>query len=161
MTIELTTSHGTITVEMWPDKAPATVKNFADYVQAGHYDGTIFHRVIKGFMIQGGGYTKDFAEKRTRPPVRLEAREPNRKYTIAMARTSDPHSATAQFFINVADNSFLDPGARDAGYTVFGAVTGGREVVDAIAGLAKDNKGGAFTDLTRPVVVIERATLLK
>lgn len=138
-----------------------TVQNFTDYVEAGHYDGTIFHRVIKGFMIQGGGYTAELKEKRTRPPVPLEAKAPNRKYTVAMARTNDPNSATSQFFINTADNGFLDPGARDAGYTVFGVVTRGQDVVDKIAALAKDNRGGAFSDLTKPVVVIETATLAK
>lgn len=134
--VELVTSDGAIQLELYPDKAPKTVDNFLKYVKNGHYVGTIFHRVIDGFMIQGGGFTEDFKKKETLPPVRNEAGNQllNQKYTIAMARTSNPHSATSQFFINTADNVALDrAGAGDGyGYAVFGNVTSGREVVDRI-----------------------------
>ncbi len=163
--VDLVTTKGTITVELWPDQAPQTVQNFVNYVIEGHYDGTIFHRVIKGFMIQGGGYTKDQKEKQTRPPIPLEAKAPNRQYTIAMARTADPNSATAQFYINLVDNPNLDPTTRPPGYTVFGKVIKGASVVEQIGSLPKENKpenkGTAFQDLTVPVVVIEKATLVK
>lgn len=131
--IEFRTSMGTFAVELWPEAAPATVENFLGYVADGHFAGTIFHRVVKGFVIQGGGYTPELREKSTRPPVRLEAREPNKKYTLAMARTNDPHSATSQFFINLRDNTSLDPGVRPPGYAVFGRVIRGTDVIDKIA----------------------------
>ncbi len=130
------TSKGDITLELYPDKAPDTVKNFLAYVDEGFYAGTIFHRVIKDFMIQGGGFTADFKQKKTRDPVKNEAKNglKNARGGIAMARTSDPHSATAQFFVNHKDNSFLDyPGQDGWGYAVFGKVVSGMEVVDAIA----------------------------
>ncbi|MCS6997758.1 MAG: peptidylprolyl isomerase, partial [Casimicrobiaceae bacterium] len=136
--VELRTSLGAITIELYPDKAPRTVENFLRYVKEGFYDGTIFHRVIPKFMIQGGGFTPDFVQKPTRPPIRNEADNglKNATGTIAMARTSDPHSATAQFFINVADNRELDfryPTQEGWGYCVFGRVVKGMEVVERIA----------------------------
>ena len=132
------TSLGTITLELNEDKAPETVRNFAEYVTSGHYDGTIFHRVIDGFMIQGGGFTKSMDQKETRAPIRNEAMNglKNDRGTIAMARTMIVDSATSQFFINLVDNNFLDftsPTVRGYGYAVFGHVTDGMEVVDAIA----------------------------
>lgn len=163
--VDLVTSKGTITVELWPDKAPQTVQNFVSYVVDGFYEGTIFHRVIKGFMIQGGGFTADRKEKPTRPPIPLEAKEPNRKYTIAMARSSDPNSATSQFYINLVDNDGLNPETRPPGYTVFGKVIKGASVVEQIGSLPKANKEEdkktPFVDITVPVVVIEKATLVK
>ena len=134
--VELRTSLGTITVELYPERAPVTVKNFLSYVGDGFYNGTIFHRVIDGFMIQGGGFTPDLNAKATRPPIPIESRNGlrNDAGTIAMARTGDPNSATAQFFINLADNDFLNyPGRDGHGYTVFGKVVKGMEVVEKIA----------------------------
>jgi cyclophilin family peptidyl-prolyl cis-trans isomerase len=134
--VELETSEGTILIELDPDKAPKTVANFLEYVASGHYAGTVFHRVIDGFMIQGGGLDEKLQEKQTLPPVPNEASNglKNKKYTIAMARTNDPDSATCQFFINTADNSFLDRNEAQGnpGYTVFGRVVKGLEVVDKI-----------------------------
>jgi peptidyl-prolyl cis-trans isomerase A (cyclophilin A)/peptidyl-prolyl cis-trans isomerase B (cyclophilin B) len=142
--VELDTSAGKITLELYPDAAPKTVANFLDYVKAGYYDGTVFHRVIDGFMIQGGGFTRDFKQKPTRPPVVNEtegaskAGLTNAVGTIAMARTADPNSATAQFFINVVDNTDkLGIRAGSAGYTPFGKVVGGMDVVNKIAKVAK------------------------
>jgi cyclophilin family peptidyl-prolyl cis-trans isomerase len=137
--VAMTTSLGTIKLELDRDKAPQTVDNFLQYVRDGFYNGTIFHRVIKDFMIQGGGYTPDMAKKQTRDPIRNEANNglKNKRGTLAMARTSDPHSATAQFFINHNDNDFLDYPSRDGwGYAVFGKVIEGMSVVDAIASQA-------------------------
>jgi cyclophilin family peptidyl-prolyl cis-trans isomerase len=134
--VELDTTEGKILIELNPEKAPKTVTNFLDYVESGHYDGTVFHRVIDGFMIQGGGMDGNLKEKKTKPPVLNEADNGliNKKYTVAMARTGDPHSATCQFFINTADNTFLDrANAADGfGYTVFGRVVKGLDVVDKI-----------------------------
>nr|WP_227657450.1 peptidylprolyl isomerase [Candidatus Magnetaquicoccus inordinatus] len=132
--VVLTTSLGEITIALDAEKAPITVKNFLDYVDAQFYDGTIFHRVIKGFMIQGGGFTTEMQQKSTNPAIRNEADNglKNLRGTISMARTSNKDSATAQFFINAADNSFLDHGARDFGYAVFGQVVKGMEVVERI-----------------------------
>lgn len=148
--VEIDTTLGTIKVRLEPRKAPVTTQNFLDYVDAGFYDGTIFHRVIKGFMIQGGGYDKDMKERPTRAPIKNEASNQlrNRKYTIAMARTSAPDSATAQFFINVENNRFLDPDeAQDGvGYAVFGEVIQGKEVVDKIAGVPTSNSHRIFKD---------------
>ena len=140
------TSEGDITLELDQAKAPGTVENFLGYVDAGHYDGTIFHRVIKGFMVQGGGFDADFSQKDTRAPINNEADNglDNDRGTIAMARTSDPHSATAQFFINHGDNAFLNfsaPTAQGWGYTVFGKVVDGMEVVDRIAEVRTGSKG--------------------
>jgi len=137
-TVQINTNLGAIVVELNSEKAPRTVANFLEYVKSGQYSGTIFHRVIGGFMIQGGGLTKDMAEKPTRAPIKNEADNglKNEIGTIAMARTNDPHSATAQFFINVANNSFLDHTSKDErgwGYAVFGKVTKGMDVVDKIA----------------------------
>jgi peptidyl-prolyl cis-trans isomerase A (cyclophilin A) len=135
--VELATSYGPVVVELEPERAPGTVANFLRYVDEGFYDGTIFHRVIPGFMVQGGGLAKDMTEKPGRAPIRNEAREAfkaglkNLRGTLAMARTADPDSATAQFFINTADNPALDPGAG-AGYCVFGRVVSGMEAVDRI-----------------------------
>lgn len=135
--VVMETSMGTIELELYEEKAPVTVKNFLSYVDSKFYDGTIFHRVINGFMIQGGGFTKDMAEKKTRAPIKNEASNglTNDVGTIAMARTSDPHSATAQFFINVNNNvplNYRGPGPSDIGYAVFGKVTKGQHVVDRI-----------------------------
>jgi peptidyl-prolyl cis-trans isomerase B (cyclophilin B) len=157
----LHTNHGPITLDLDAARAPKTVENFLAYVRAGHYDNTLFHRVIDGFMIQGGGFTPDFKQKSTRAPVANEATNglKNAHYTVAMARTSDPHSATAQFFINVADNAFLDHRAPDAkgwGYCVFGKVAGGTAVVDDIAGVPTGSRAG-HQDVPSTDVVIERA----
>ncbi|PJD95632.1 MAG: cyclophilin [Parachlamydia sp.] len=135
--VVMKTSEGDVKIELFTAEAPATVKNFLDYVTAGQYNGTIFHRVIDGFMIQGGGFTPDFNQKSTKAPIKNEATNglSNKKGTLAMARTSDPHSATAQFFINVADNGFLDNQGetpREYGYCVFGKVIEGMDVVDKI-----------------------------
>ncbi len=139
VSVEIDTSEGKIVVELNAEKAPKTVENFLKYVESKHYDGTVFHRVIRGFMIQGGGLDAQLKEKETKPPVKNEAGNglKNKKYTIAMARTQDPHSATSQFFINTADNVQLNrESARDGyGYTVFGKVTDGTDVVDKIEGV--------------------------
>jgi peptidyl-prolyl cis-trans isomerase A (cyclophilin A)/peptidyl-prolyl cis-trans isomerase B (cyclophilin B) len=163
--VELKTNFGNIAIELYPDKAPKTVDNFLRYVRDGYYNGTIFHRVIPGFMIQGGGFDKSFNQKPARQPVENEAANglKNETGTVAMARTSDPHSATAQFFINVANNSFLNhtsPTARGYGYTVFGKVTRGMDVVNRIAATAT-GAGGPFPgDVPRETVVIEEARLI-
>ena len=137
--VKFSTSAGDFVVEVYPDKAPKTVENFLQYVKDKHYDGTIFHRVIDNFMIQGGGYKANYSEKPTRPPVAHEGQEAIAKGgpknvvgTVAMARTNDPNSATAQFFINVKDNAFLDPTPQKPGYTVFGRVVSGMDVVNKI-----------------------------
>ena len=134
--VAIETTLGTITLELDAAKAPNTVANFVQYANDGHYDGLVFHRVIRGFMIQGGGYDASYDQRRTRAPIAIESSNglKNARGTIAMARTADPNSATSQFFINHADNSFLDyPGQDGHGYTVFGAVTDGLDIVDAIA----------------------------
>ena len=153
--------HGTITLELDHDKAPTTVDNFLAYVNNGHYDGTIFHRVIDGFMIQGGGFTEDMSQKPTLDPIDNEANNGLRNdcYTIAMARTSDPHSASAQFFINVGDNDFLNhtaPSRQGWGYAVFGRVIEGTDVVDAIRQV-KTGRSGFHDDVPKEPVVIESA----
>ena len=155
---------GTITLELDAEKAPSTVTNFLSYVQKGHYDNTIFHRVIPGFMVQGGGMAPGMKEKSTDKPINNEANNglKNGVYSIAMARTSDPHSATAQFFINVADNDFLNhkaPSAQGWGYAVFGKVVGGTEVVDKIKGV-KTGRRGYHDDVPVDDVVIEKAVAL-
>jgi len=157
----LHTNFGDITLELDTENAPATVANFLQYVRDGHYDNTVFHRVIKGFMVQGGGMEPGMKQKKTRPPVANEALNglKNKRYTVAMARTADPHSASSQFFINVADNAFLDhtsPSAQGWGYCVFGKVVGGQEVVDRIEGVATGTTG-FHQDVPREDVVIERA----
>jgi peptidyl-prolyl cis-trans isomerase A (cyclophilin A) len=195
--VKFVTTQGEFVVEVYPDKAPKTVANFLQYVQDKHYDGTIFHRVINNFMIQGGGYDTRYMEKTTRAPVRHEGREAldkggprNVVGTLAMARTNDPHSATAQFFINVKDNDFLNPtpippgdpvarfeyGGRTYtniaraqlenapqlfGYTVFGRVVSGMDVVERIKGVPTGSGGPFQTDVPRTPVVIQSATLLK
>ncbi len=162
--VRLVTSAGDVVLELAPEKAPATVSNFLGYVRDGHYDGTIFHRVIEGFMIQGGGFDQDFRQKPTKDPIRNEADNGlgNARGTIAMARTGDPHSATAQFFINVVDNPFLDhkaPDARGWGYAVFGRVVEGMDVVDRIRTVPTGNRG-PFQDVPRENVVIRSATIV-
>ena len=162
--VDLETSHGTIRLELDAEKAPKTVANFVAYVTAGHYDNTIFHRVIRGFMIQGGGFEPGMKQKPTGAPIENEAANGlrNKRYTVAMARTSAPHSATAQFFINATDNGFLDhtsPSPQGWGYAVFGQVVGGQDVVDAIEGVATGNKAG-HADVPREDVTILRATVV-
>jgi peptidyl-prolyl cis-trans isomerase B (cyclophilin B) len=159
--VVLHTNHGDIRLELDSENAPASVANFLQYVRDGHYDNTLFHRVIPGFMIQGGGFAPGMEQKRTRAPVANEAANgvKNARYTVAMARTSDPHSATAQFFINVADNAFLDykgPSPQGYGYCVFGKVVGGTDVVDAIAGVATA-RTGFHENVPAQDVVITRA----
>jgi len=162
--VTLTTSKGDIVVELYPDKAPQTVKSFLAYVNEKFYDGTIFHRVIPGFMIQGGGFTADMNQKATHAPVKNEAGNglSNARGTIAMARTSDPDSATAQWFINLKDNTFLDRAeAQDGwGYTVFGKVVSGMDAVDAIAKVATGTKAG-MSDVPRETVSITSAKVAK
>ena len=162
MTVVLNTNHGKITIELDTEKAPKSVENFLAYVNSGHYDGTIFHRVIDGFMIQGGGFEPGMKQKSTNEPVENEAKNglKNDTYTVAMARTSDPHSATAQFFINVGDNDFLNyPGSDVWGYCVFGKVTEGTEVVDAIRAV-KTGRKSMFSDVPVEDVVIEKAEVI-
>ncbi len=162
MAVVLTTNHGKITIELDAEKAPKTVENFLAYVKAGHYDGTIFHRVINGFMIQGGGFEPGMKQKPTEEPIENEAANglTNDCYTIAMARTNDPHSATAQFFINVKDNDFLNySGPNNWGYCVFGKVTDGTDVVDAIRKVRTGSKG-FHGDVPVEDVVIEKAEIV-
>jgi peptidyl-prolyl cis-trans isomerase A (cyclophilin A) len=163
-TVKLATSLGDIVLELDAAKAPKTVENFVQYVQAGHYDGTVFHRVIENFMIQGGGMTPDMSERPTRAPITLESRNglSNVRGSVAMARTSDPNSATAQFFINVKDNAFLDAAnSRDGnGYAVFGKVTAGMDVVDKIRNVKTGNKGPHQNVPLEPVT-IKKATLVE
>ena len=161
--VKLTTSMGDIVVQLDAAKAPKTVENFLAYVKDKHYDGTIFHRVMDGFMIQGGGFTPDMQQKATKAPVPLEATNglKNDTFTIAMARTGNPNSATSQFFINVKNNDMLNAPKPDGyGYTVFGKVVSGTEVVDKIKAVATGNKGPHQNVPTTPVV-IESATLVK
>ena len=159
MAVLLTTNHGDIKLELYADKAPKSVENFLAYVNAGHYDGTIFHRVIDGFMVQGGGFEPGMKQKPTNATVENEAKNglKNEPYTVAMARTSDPHSASAQFFINVKNNAFLDyPGQDGWGYCVFGKVIEGQDVVDKIRAV-KTSRTGMFADVPADDVVIEKA----
>jgi peptidyl-prolyl cis-trans isomerase B (cyclophilin B) len=162
--IRMQTNHGTIELELDHDKAPKTVANFEQYVKDGFFDGTIFHRVINGFMIQGGGFEPGMKQKPTREPIINEAANglSNLTGTIAMARTNDPHSATAQFFINVADNKFLDhtsPSGQGWGYTVFGKVTNGMDVVNSIKEVTTGNSGG-HQDVPVEDVVIEKVEIV-
>ena len=162
MAVVLSTNHGDITIELDAEKAPRTVDNFLSYVKSGHYDGTIFHRVIDGFMIQGGGFEPGMKQKESGEPIDNEAANglANEKYTVAMARTNDPHSATAQFFINVKDNSFLDYAGPDQwGYCVFGRVTEGTEVVDEIRKVRTGTKG-FHGDVPVEDVIIEKAEIV-
>jgi len=161
MKVKLTTSMGPITLELDEAKAPETVANFLKYLDAGHYDGTIFHRVIDGFMLQGGGFTKDMKQKPTNPPVKNESRNglKNANYTVAMARTGVRDSATSQFFINVKDNDFLDYSGESPqgwGYAVFGRVVEGQDVVDKIRKVRTGNAGG-HQNVPLDAVVIEKA----
>ena len=163
--VEIKTSLGTIVVELDPEKAPLTVENFLQYVKAGHYDGTIFHRVMPGFMIQGGGFTPEFKEKPTRKPVRNEAANglQNAVGTLAMARTPDPHSATAQFFINVADNRMLNfrfPTMDGFGYAVFGKVVKGMDVVNRIVKVPTGPGPAPHENVPVKPVVIESARIV-
>lgn len=161
--VRLETSLGPITLELDADKAPNTVENFKTYVESGHYDGLVFHRVIKGFMIQGGGYDERYATRKTLAPIENEAANglKNARGTVAMARTNVPHSATSQFFINHADNSFLDyPGQDGWGYAVFGAVTEGMDVVDKIAAVQTGNIPPFGRDVPVTQVLITKAEVL-
>ena len=163
MKATIETSKGTITLELDGEKAPATVANFAEYAKSGFYDGTIFHRVIDGFMIQGGGFTRDMNQKATREPIRIESMNglSNVRGTIAMARTMVVDSATSQFFINLVDNDFLDfrsPTPQGFGYAVFGAVTSGMDVVDAIAKV-KTGSIGPHQNVPETPVVIKKVTV--
>jgi peptidyl-prolyl cis-trans isomerase B (cyclophilin B) len=164
MAIKFHTNHGAITLELDADKAPATVENFLGYVTSGHYDNTVFHRVIDGFMIQGGGFEPGMKEKPTRDPIGNEADNglKNTRGAIAMARTGDPHSATAQFFINVVDNAFLDfrtPDPHGWGYCVFGHVSDGLDVVDKIRKVATGTKG-FHQDVPKEDIIIERVEIV-
>jgi len=163
--VKLQTNHGDIVIQLNAEKAPKTTANFLEYVREGFYDGTIFHRVINNFMIQGGGFEAGMKQKKTRQPIENEANNGlrNDRYTIAMARTSDPHSATAQFFINVADNDFLNhtaPTSNGWGYAVFGQVVEGTETVDKIKAV-KTGSRGFHQDVPAEDVVIEKATVVE
>lgn len=164
MAVKLTTNHGEIVIELNAEKAPETVKNFLAYVEAGHYNNTIFHRVINGFMIQGGGFEPGMKQKPCGEPIQNEANNglKNEAGTIAMARTNAPHSATAQFFINVADNDFLNhrsPDMQGWGYCVFGKVSEGMDVVDKIKGV-KTGSSGFHQDVPKDDVVIQSAEII-
>lgn len=163
--VQLQTNHGAIIIELDADKAPKTVENFLSYVRKGHYDNTIFHRVIKNFMIQGGGFEPGMKQKPTDDPIDNEAGNglKNDRYTVAMARTNAPHSATAQFFINVVDNDFLNftsPTPQGFGYAVFGKVVEGTDVVDKIKGV-RTGSAGFHQDVPLEDVVIEKAVVLE
>ena len=155
--ITIKTNHGDIKVELFDDKAPITCENFRQYIADGFFNDTIFHRVIPNFMIQGGGMDADMSQKATRAPIKNEADNgvSNRRGTLAMARTMDINSATAQFFINLRDNDFLDHGTRDFGYAVFGEVVDGMDVVDAIAAVPTGNKGGHQDVPVETVTIVE------
>ncbi len=162
--VELETNMGAIVIELNEEKAPKTVENFLNYVKSGHYDGTIFHRIIDGFMIQGGGMDAEMNEKATNAPIENEADNglKNDKGTIAMARTQDPHSATSQFFVNVKDNDFLNHSGKNMqgwGYTVFGKVTSGMDVIDKMRGVPT-GRFGMHADVPKEPVVINSATIV-
>ena len=161
MKVLISTNHGDITVDLEADRSPVTVENFLHYIEQGFYDDTIFHRVIPGFMIQGGGMTKDMAEKKTSPPIKNEANNNllNMRGTLAMARTQEKDSATSQFFINLSDNHFLDHGSRDFGYAVFARVTEGMEVVNKIAGV-ETGRRGFHENVPREPVTINKVELI-
>ena len=161
--VKMHTNHGDFTIELDAEKAPETVKNFLDYVGSGFYEGTIFHRVMDNFMVQGGGFEPGMKQKKTNAPIKNEAANglTNDNYTVAMARTGDPHSATAQFFINVTNNSFLNyPGQDGWGYCVFGKVVEGKEVVDAIRKVKTGNRSG-FQNVPLEDVIITKAEVLQ
>ncbi len=157
--ITIKTNHGDISVELFDEKAPISCENFRQYARDGHFDGTVFHRVIPSFMIQGGGMDDSMTPKPTREPIKNEADNgvSNKRGMLAMARTTVVDSATSQFFINLRDNDFLDHGTRDFGYAVFGQVTGGMEVVDAIAAVPTANRGGHQDVPVEPVEIVEVA----
>ena len=162
--IKLHTNHGVITLNLFADKAPETVANFEEYVKAGHYDNTVFHRVISNFMIQGGGFEPGMKQKATRATIKNEANNglSNKVGTVAMARTMEPHSASAQFFINVADNTFLNHSGKNVqgwGYAVFGKVTEGTDVVDKIKGVSTTSKAG-HQDVPAEDVIVEKAEIV-
>jgi cyclophilin family peptidyl-prolyl cis-trans isomerase len=159
--IRFETSHGPFTIELFPKEAPVTVENFLRYVDDGFFDGTIFHRIVPGFVIQGGGLTVDFDNKQTRAPISNEAKNglKNTRGSLSMARTSDINSATSQFFVNLTDNAFLDNGPRDYGYAVFGRVTEGMDVIDKIAKVSTGRRKG-YTDAPLEDVVITSARRL-
>jgi cyclophilin family peptidyl-prolyl cis-trans isomerase len=159
--IRFETSHGPFTVELFAKEAPVTVENFLRYVDDGFFDGTIFHRIVPGFVIQGGGLTADFSNKETRAPISNEAKNglKNTRGSLSMARTSDINSATSQFFVNLTDNAFLDNSARDYGYAVFGRVTDGMDVIDKIAKVGTGRRKG-YTDAPLEDVVITSARRL-
>ncbi|WP_201562963.1 peptidylprolyl isomerase [Psychrobacter sp. CMS30] len=162
--VELDTNMGAIVIELNEEKAPKTVENFLNYVKSGHYDGTIFHRIIDGFMIQGGGMDAEMNEKATNAPVENEADNglKNDKGTIAMARTQDPHSATSQFFVNIKDNDFLNHSGKNMqgwGYTVFGKVTSGMDVIEKMRGVPT-GRFGMHADVPKEPVVINSATII-
>jgi peptidyl-prolyl cis-trans isomerase A (cyclophilin A) len=156
--IRFETSHGAFTVELFPKEAPVTVENFLRYVDDGFFDGTIFHRIVPGFVIQGGGLTADFGNKKTRAPIANEAKNglKNTRGNLSMARTSDINSATSQFFVNLVDNAFLDNSARDYGYAVFGRIADGMDVIDKIAKVGTGRRKG-YTDAPLEDVVIMSA----
>jgi peptidyl-prolyl cis-trans isomerase A (cyclophilin A) len=156
--VRFETSHGAFTVELFPEQAPITVENFLRYVDDGHFDGTVFHRIVPNFVIQGGGLTADFANKKTRAPITNEANNglKNGRGTLSMARTSDINSATSQFFVNLKDNEFLDHGPRDYGYAVFGRIADGMDVIDKIARVRTGTRKG-YQDAPLEDVVIESA----
>jgi peptidyl-prolyl cis-trans isomerase B (cyclophilin B) len=163
--VKLITNHGTIVLQLNQDKAPETVANFVQYVKDGHYDNTVFHRVISNFMVQGGGFEPGMAQKKTRATIKNEANNglPNKKYSVAMARTQEPHSASAQFFINVADNSFLNhtaPTVQGWGYAVFGEVVEGQDIVDKIKAVPTTSKNG-HQDVPADDVIIEKAEIVE
>ena len=156
--VRFETSHGGFTVELYHEDAPLTVANFLQYVDAGFFDGTIFHRIVPGFVIQGGGLTADFGQKKTQPPVRNEAANGvrNERGTLSMARTDEIHSATSQFFVNLADNDFLDQRPGQYGYAVFGRIAEGMEVIDQIAGVRTGRRKG-YADAPMEDVIITSA----
>lgn len=157
--IEFKTSKGTFTIELFTKEAPVSAANFQSYADAGFFDGTIFHRVIPGFMIQGGGFTADMQQKKTQPPIANEATNglKNKRGTLSMARTNDINSATSQFFVNLVDNDFLDHKPGNYGYAVFGRVVSGMEVIDAIAAV-KTGRRGHHDDVPLEAVAVESAT---
>ncbi|UQG60934.1 peptidylprolyl isomerase [Marinobacter sp. M3C] len=159
--VDVITSEGRFTIQLRPDVAPETVANFMEYMRSGYYEGTVFHRVIPGFMIQGGGFTEQLQRKQTSPPIRNEATLslPNLRGTLAMARTNAPDSATAQFFVNLIDNDFLNPNSRGAGYAVFGKVVSGMDVVDAIATLQTGPRQG-MNDVPLQTIRIESMSIV-
>lgn len=157
--VVFSTNYGDFTLELYPDKAPITVENFLSYVDSGFYDGTIFHRVIPGFVIQGGGFDEGMQQKATQAPIKNEADNglKNLRGTLSMARTSDINSATSQFFVNLKDNAFLDHGSRDFGYAVFAKVIDGMDVVDKIAAVQTGNRAG-HQDVPREPVIVKSAS---